>query len=42
MLIQPPFTDIADHGIFGVFDENQKSAKIIKLVEEISKSAEIT
>ena len=41
MLTQPPFTDIDDQGIFGVFDENQKSARIIKLVEDIYHSAEI-
>jgi len=41
MLTQPPFTDIDDQGIFGIFEENQKSAKIIKLVEEIYQSAEI-
>ncbi len=40
MLTQPPFTDIDDHGIFGVFEEGQKSARIIKLVEELSQSAE--
>lgn len=41
MLTQSPFTDFDDEGIFGVFDENQKSARIIKLVEEIYHSAEI-
>ncbi len=41
MLTQPPFTDVDDQGVFGVFDEDKKSAKIIKLVEEIYQSAEI-
>lgn len=41
MLTQSPFTDFDDQGVFGVFEENQKSARIIKLVDEIYQSAEI-
>lgn len=41
MLTRPPFTDTNDNGVFGVFKEDQKTFRIIKLIEEISQSAEI-
>lgn len=40
MLTEPPFTDLDDHGIYGVFEESRKT-KIFKLIEEITQSAQI-
>lgn len=40
MLTQPPFTDIDDHGLLGVFDDG-KSLKIIKLIDEVAVNAVI-
>jgi hypothetical protein len=37
-LFEPPFTDIADGGIMGVFDQ-EISSQIIDLIEEINLSA---
>ena len=39
MLSQPPFTDIDDHGIFGVFEDNEKAGKIIELINKINVNA---
>ena len=39
MLTEPPFTDIDDHGIYGIFEDSGK-AKIFRLIEEITQSAE--
>jgi len=36
-----PFTDINDHGLFGVFEDVEKSAKIIKLIDEAKENADI-
>lgn len=40
MLFSSPFTDISSSGIMGVFDEST-SAKIIELIEEINRNAEV-
>ena len=39
MLTEPPFTDLDDHGIYGIFEDSGK-AKIFRLIEEITQSAE--
>lgn len=41
MLTQPPFTDIDDYGLFGVFKDDEKSGKIIQLIEQINVNANI-
>lgn len=41
LLTEPPFTDLDDQGLFGIFDDAGKSFKIIKLIEEIGENAEI-
>jgi type I restriction enzyme R subunit len=41
MLTQPPFTDMDDHGILGIFEESHKASKIVKLIEEITQISEI-
>ncbi|MDD2987174.1 hypothetical protein [Flavobacterium sp.] len=38
-LTQPPFNDLDDNGIIGVFDEEEKLIKVIQLVEEINFNA---
>ena len=39
LLFEPPFTDINDQGLLGVFDESQ-STRILKLIESINGNAE--
>ncbi len=40
MLAEPPFTDVNDQGIFGVFDENDQD-RIISIVERVNRNAAI-
>ena len=35
-LAQPPFTDINDHGIFGLFEDEDR---IIRIVEQVNNNA---
>ncbi len=39
MLTEPPFTDLDDHGIYGIFGESGKT-KIFTLIEELAKSVQ--
>lgn len=39
MLVQPPFTDINDKGVFGVFSDDQVG-KIISIIDRINSNAE--
>ncbi|WP_421947656.1 DEAD/DEAH box helicase family protein [Phaeodactylibacter xiamenensis] len=40
MLMQPPFTDLHDMGIFGIFDDDAERAKIIRIIDAINRNAE--
>jgi type I restriction enzyme R subunit len=40
MLFEPPFTDVNDQGLLGVFDDGS-SQKIISIVERINENAMI-
>ncbi len=40
LLFQPPFTDMNDNGLIGVFDDTQ-AVKIIQLLDEINKNADV-
>ncbi|HKK80304.1 MAG TPA: type I restriction-modification enzyme R subunit C-terminal domain-containing protein, partial [Phaeodactylibacter sp.] len=40
MLVQPPFTDLHDMGIFGIFDDNADRAKVISIINGINQNAE--
>ena len=35
MLYQPPFTDLNDQGLSGVFDEDAVLVKVVKIIDEI-------
>jgi type I restriction enzyme R subunit len=39
MLFEPPFTDINDQGLLGVFDDAE-AVKVIRIIETINKNAE--
>ncbi|MBV6655286.1 MAG: hypothetical protein KI786_16075, partial [Mameliella sp.] len=39
MLVQPPFTDLHDMGIFGIFDDEANRVKIIQIIEGINQNA---
>lgn len=39
MLTQPPFTDLSDDGIFGVFDDEAVQTKIIRLIDDLDRDA---
>ena len=41
MLFQPPFTDIHDQGLFGVFDDGQVS-KVILLIDRVNDNAAVS
>ena len=41
MLTEPPFTNLDDQGLFGIFEEDNQSFKIINLVEAITKNADV-
>jgi len=36
--VQPPFTDINDQGIFGLFDDEDQD-RIIQIVEQVNNNA---
>ena len=38
MLFEPPFTNIQDQGLFGVFEE-ANVAKVIKLLDRVNRNA---
>ena len=38
MLFEPPFTDVNDQGLLGVFDDNN-AVKIIRIIDEINDNA---
>ncbi len=40
MLFQPPFTDINDQGLLGVFDDAQ-ATKIIRIVDRVNDNAQV-
>ncbi len=37
-LAQPPFTDVNDQGIFGLFEDDDQD-KIIRIINEVNKNA---
>jgi len=37
-LAKPPFTDVNDNGIFGLFDDEEQD-KIIRIVEDVNRNA---
>lgn len=39
MLTEPPFTDLSDSGIFGLFNDTAQAMKIIKLIDEVNENA---
>jgi type I restriction enzyme R subunit len=39
MLTQPPFNDLDDNGVIGIFPDEEKLVKVIKLIEEINQNA---
>jgi type I restriction enzyme R subunit len=39
MLTLPPFNDLDDNGIIGLFPEEEKLVKVIQLIEEINFNA---
>ena len=41
MLYQPPFTDLNDQGISGVFDNDADLVKIIKIIDLVNDNAMI-
>lgn len=41
MLMQPPFTDLHDMGIFGIFDDDTERAKIISIIDAINRNADV-
>jgi type I restriction enzyme R subunit len=36
MLTQPPFNDLDDNGVIGIFPDEEKLVKVIKLIEEVN------
>lgn len=40
MLTEPPFTELDDQGLFGIFEDEERCARVINLVEAISRNAE--
>lgn len=38
MLFEPPFTNIHDQGLFGVFDD-QEVGKVIRLIDQVNSNA---
>ena len=41
MLYEPPFTDLNDQGISGVFDNDGDVVKIVKIINGINGNAEV-
>lgn len=41
MLYEPPFTDLNDQGISGVFDDDVALMKVVKVIDEINGNAEV-
>ena len=39
MLFEPPFTDLNDQGIDGVFDNDADLVKVIKIIDAINENA---
>jgi type I restriction enzyme R subunit len=39
MLTSPPFNDLDDNGIIGIFPEEEKLIKIIQLIDEVNYNA---
>ena len=39
MLYQPPFTDLNDQGLSGVFDQDAILVKVVKIIDEINENA---
>jgi type I restriction enzyme R subunit len=39
MLFEPPFTDLSDQGITGVFKDNAKTRTIIKIIDQLNENA---
>ena len=40
MLVQPPFTDLHDMSVFGIFDDDADRAKDFSIIERINQNAE--
>ena len=40
MLFEPPFTDVNDQGLLGVFDDGD-AVRIISIIDEINERAEL-
>lgn len=41
MLFQPPFTDMHDQGLFGVFDDDAQATRVISIIDSINKNADV-
>ena len=41
MLYEPPFTDLNDQGISGVFDNDGDLVKIVKIIDGINENSKI-
>ena len=41
MLYEPPFTDLNDQGISGVFDNNRDVVKVVKIIDSINSNADV-
>jgi type I restriction enzyme R subunit len=39
MLYEPPFTDLNDQGISGVFDNDSDLIKVVKIIDHINENA---
>jgi type I restriction enzyme, R subunit len=41
MLVQPPFNDMHDQGIFGIFEDETQITKVISIIDKINGNAEM-
>lgn len=41
VLFEPPFTDLNDQGLLGVFDDDSQAMKVISILDRINKNAEV-
>ena len=41
MLFESPFTDLNDQGLSGVFDNVADVSKVVKIIDDINKNAEV-